>query len=156
MREAPVRCNVTTTPDTALSVRERFKYAFLLRPTATLISIGVIPTGIFALSLGEGASRAFTLIPGGSLVAHAFGLLLVIGGALSVTALARSDVFLELLGQIAIALGAGLYALGVYIGLGLNGLIAGSLSAVIASGAVAKVLAQTRVADELRRHNGNR
>ncbi len=124
----------------------RITEALQLRAMATTVSLGMIPTGVMALALGEGSSRAFTIIPGGSLIAHLFGALLALGGALVLLAILRSETFIEVVGLACIASGAALYAGGVYIGLGANGLIAGTLSGFIALGAFNRVTFLTRLA----------
>lgn len=111
-----------------------------LRPMATAISVGSIPLGIIAFSIGQGSSRAFTIIPGGGFFAHLLGLAFLLGGTTATWALVKGSYTLEAFGLIFIALGAGLYGGGVYIGLGFNGLVAGTMSSVIAIGAVGQII----------------
>lgn len=118
---------------------DRLMVALRMRAMATTMSLGSIPVGIMALALGDGASRAFTLIPGGALMAHAFGIFLILGGGLVVLAILKSDVSIETIGLACISAGAAVYSFGVYIGLGVNGLIAGTLSLLLALGSLLRI-----------------
>src|SRR5258708_4896323 len=100
----------------------------------------MVPIGAATIVLGDQASRAFTLIPGGGLIAHILGGLLALGGAVSVAGTLKMGSFTELLGQVFIAAGTFLYAGGVVIGLGLNGIIAGGAYLAIAIGSVGRVI----------------
>ena len=125
---------------------ERLKTAYVMRAMATVMSGGMIPVGVIGLAMGKDSSRAFSVISGGSLVAHAFGGLLALGGVFVLVGIARAEAFGEVMGLSLIAMGAALYAGGVYLGLGLNGLIAGSLAALISLGAASRVSFLLRLA----------
>lgn len=122
---------------------------FRVRPVATAVGVGMIPVGIIATALGEGASRAFTLIPIGHGVAHAMGLLLVVGGFLTVAGIVRRDATLEMAGVSFISAGTFIYGAGVIIGLGWNGAIAGGLALMIAVGTFGRVFLLVHAATKL-------
>ena len=127
-------------PPANLSLVKAFTFAFALRPLAVTVPAAMVPIGIATVALGDNASRAFTLIPGGSLIAHALGILLTVGGVLTLAGTLRMGTFVELLGLAFVAMGAFLYAAGVLIGLGENGIIAGGAYAAIAIGCLGRVV----------------
>jgi hypothetical protein len=129
-----------------------FKQEFASRPLSVVIPAMMIPVGTAAFILGQGASRAFTLIPGGELIAHTMGFLLALGGALAMLGTVRLGTLVELLGLVLIAAGATIYASGVILGLGWNGIIAGGAYAAIAIGCIGRVILLSSVAHRL--HNG--
>lgn len=118
---------------------------FRLRPLSVTVPVIMIPTGIMALILGEGASRAFTIIGGeggstGALIAHMMGLFLALGGALAILGTVRFGTLIELIGLMLVAAGAFIYAAGVVIGLGFNGVIAGGGFLSISLGCAGRVV----------------
>jgi hypothetical protein len=123
-----------------MSLYRSFKFAFALRPLAVTVPAAMVPIGIATLALGSEASRAFSLIPGGSLIAHVLGLLLFLGGVLTIAGTVRLGTFCELIGLVFVSTGSFLYAGGVIIGLGVNGLIAGGAYAAITVGCAGRVV----------------
>lgn len=134
-----------------ISVWRAFMDEYRHRPTVTAMILGMLPAGLFALYLGEGASRAFTVLSSGStdtaaLLAHVMGGLLAIGSILAMAGIVRLGVMVELLGVGLISSGTWFYGLGVIIGLGWNGAIAGTISLSYAVGSAGRVLALAREA----------
>jgi len=127
-------------PPAGMSLYRSFKFAFALRPLAVTVPAAMVPIGIATLALGSEASRAFSLIPGGSLIAHVLGLLLFLGGVLTIAGTVRLGTFCELIGLVFVSTGSFLYAGGVIIGLGVNGLIAGGAYAAITVGCAGRVV----------------
>lgn len=134
---------VTEEPQSAW---QRLKQSWLVKSMATSIPIVMIPVGICALVMGEDASRAFTLISGGQLVAHVFGLGLCVGGLLVVVGIMRAETFIEALGLIMLGSGSLLYSGGVILGLRENGLIAGGMALAIGIGALGRMYFLTSLA----------
>lgn len=129
-------------------IHQAFYAEFRIRPTATSLVVASVICGVWALILGEGASRAFTVIgggPGGSgaLIAHLMGAFLLIGGLISLAGSLRLGTLVELLGLVFASAGWFIYGGGVLIGLGANGLIAGSLALILAVGSAGRVLLLT-------------
>jgi hypothetical protein len=123
-----------------------------IRPVATSVVLASIHCGVCALILGEGASRAFTIIGGqggGALIAHLMGALLLLGGVLAVVGSLRLGSLVELLGLGLASAGLAIYGGGVLIGLGVNGLIAGSLALYVAGGVALRVLLLSATAKRL-------
>lgn len=121
------------------SAWKRVKQSWLVKSMATSIPILMIPVGICGLVMGENASRAFTLISGGEVVAHLFGFGLAIGGLLVVVGIMRAETFTEAIGLILLGCGALLYSAGVILGLKENGLIAGGMALAIGVGALGRM-----------------
>ena len=126
---------------TKLTWWERLIIAARLRSMATIIPAALIPVGIIGLAMGESSSRAFSELEAGPVLAHGFGALLAIGGALVVLGLGRSDAFVESIGLTLLSGGAFTYAVGVLLGLGWQGAIAGGLALSISAGALGRVFA---------------
>jgi hypothetical protein len=125
-----------------------------IRPMATSMTIASVVTGICALVLGPHASRAFTIIVGGrhgvdALIARGMGAFLAIGGLLVVAGVVRYGSFIELLGLGCMSAGAFIYGVGVLIGLGINGLIAGLFALGLSLGAALRVVLLAFVAKKL-------
>jgi hypothetical protein len=123
-----------------------------IRPTVTSMTFASILAGICALFLGEGASRAFTILAGeagGALIAHMMGGALFLGGVTTLAGVARLGSLVELLGLGLISGGAFVYAAAVLLGLGANGLIAGVLAAGLSVGTGLRVVLLLRAATQL-------
>ena len=125
-----------------------------IRPMATSMCISAIATGICALILGPGASRAFTIIAGqaggaDAVIARLMGLLLAAGGIMVIAGVVRYGSFIELLGLGSISAGSFIYAAAVLLGLGRNGLIAGLFALGLSLGAGLRVLLLAFIAKRL-------
>jgi hypothetical protein len=123
-----------------------------LRPMATSMTLAAIFVGVAALILGEGASKAFTIIGGphgGALIAHLMGALLAAGGVVTVAGVARLGSLAELFGLGLISAGAFIYGAGVLLGLGHQGLIAGGLALGLSVGAGLRVWLLSAAARQL-------
>ena len=125
-----------------------------IRPTVTSMTFAAIFVGVCAMVLGEGASRAFTILgghSGGALIAHVMGGALFLGGVATLAGVARLGSLVELLGLGLISGGAFVYAAAVFLGLGANGLIAGGLAAGLSVGTALRVVLLARAATQLYR-----
>lgn len=101
------------------------------QPTAVTLPLGMIFLGLSAMILGDHVSRAFTEIGGGSMI-RVMGSAMFVGGLLVGASILREDVFLEVMGLALTAFGATFFGIGVILGLGLQGLIAGGENLLIA------------------------
>jgi hypothetical protein len=101
------------------------------QPTAVTIPLGMIVLGLGAVVLGDHVSRAFTEIGGGWLI-RGMGVTWIIGGLLVGVSIVRDDVFLEVIGLLLTAFGATFFGIGVILGLGLQGFVAGGENLLIA------------------------
>lgn len=87
--------------------------------------------GLTATILGDQVSRAFTDIAGG-VVIRGIGSAFVIGGVFAVVSVLRSDRSLEVIGYVFTALGCALFGAGAVLGLGLLGVMSGSVNIAVA------------------------
>lgn len=102
----------------------RLRTAWVTKPTAVTVPLAMIPIGVAALILGEDASRAFANIGGGTVIRF-MGAVMLAGGISVLAAILRDDALYELVGLVLAALGAAIYGIGVILGLGTHGVIAG-------------------------------
>jgi len=111
--------------------------------------------GPLATVAGHRVSSAFTIIGAGYL-ANAMGVIMIIGGGAALAGLIQRNHTAEGIGLVTMAVASALYALGVLLGLGFAGQVAGSLAiaaAVSMSAAAFNILsdAHTRaLAEEVR------
>jgi hypothetical protein len=108
------------------------------RPTATALPLTLIAAGIVAVVLGSHASKAFDNL-GGALLVRFLGVVLLLGGLVVVTGIIRSDPALEPIGLTLIAAGLAFYGVGVALGLGTQGLIAGLIAVGSAVGFLGRI-----------------
>lgn len=117
----------------------RIKAAYLLRPMVISVSGLMVPLGLAVILLGERASRAFTVL-GGDSPAKLIGVAMLIGGTLLLAGTFAASTFMELIGASFAATGLIIYSGGCYLGLGINGVISGTLAASVAIGFVGRIL----------------
>jgi hypothetical protein len=123
-----------------------------IRPTVSCMVFASIVAGTSALVLGSAASRAFTVIGGqgaDAYIARFMGAAFLIGGILAMTGVTRQKLFIEMLGLGLIAGGAFIYASALFVGLGLNGLIAGTFALGLCVGTALRIRLLTRAARRL-------
>jgi len=92
--------------------------------TPVVLPATLVVVGGCALVLGSGVSKAFTTL-GGNVTPRIMGVLLVVGGLLTVSSIVRASPLREVLGLTLAVFGAAIYAAAVIIGLGTQGLVAG-------------------------------
>jgi hypothetical protein len=103
---------------------KRMKRALQAKPTAVVLPLGLIPIGIAAVILGDGASKAFDNLGGGVLI-RLMGLVMVAGGVCVSLGIIKDDSVYEVIGLTLAALGAAIYGVGVILGLRSQGIVAG-------------------------------
>ena len=113
------------------SPAQSLRQAWMVRPMAITLPLGMIPIGIAAIILGDNASRAFTEL-GGAAMIRVMGVAMLTGGLLVAAGIVRNDALLEVVGLALAAFGATVYGIGVLLGLGLNGLVTGPENLIIA------------------------
>jgi len=94
------------------------------KPTAVTVPLVMIPIGVAALILGENVSKAFTNLGGGAAI-RIVGAAMLLGGSLVAVGIVRNDAFTEAIGLALATFGAGWYGIGVILGLGVQGIVAG-------------------------------
>jgi hypothetical protein len=123
-----------------------------IRPTVTSMIFASIVAGVGAVILGAGASRAFTVISSegtDQYIARGMGVLMVTGGLLALAGVTRKGLLVEMFGLGLISGGMFIYAAALFLGLGLNGFIAGTLSLGLSVGTSLRIRLLTRAARQL-------
>lgn len=127
---------------------QRLRLAWVDRPyTVVLAAVLVIP-GALAVIYGDDVSRALATIAADT-VSRAMGAALLAGGITTIIGIARGRSLVEVIGLSLLALGCGIYGLGVLLGLGFAGAVAGSGFLAIALAAVRRVVTLATVAPKV-------
>lgn len=108
--------------------------------------------GILALIYGDGVSRALSIIVADD-ISRGMGAALLIGSVLVLFGTLRREPIVEVSGLVFLVMGCSIYGLGVLLGLGLAGMVAGPGFLAIALGTAFRVMnftAATRTASKPR------
>ena len=132
------------------SIRRQLQSAWVHRPYTVVLAVVLVFPGALAIVYGDEVSQALSNIAAGS-ISRLMGALLVVGSALTLTGIARNRTLTETLGLTVTAIGCALYGLGVILGLGLHGAVAGSGFLAIAAGTIRRVITLAAVAREVDR-----
>ena len=132
---------------------QRLRLAWVDRPyTVVLAAVLVIP-GALAVIYGDDVSRALATIAANT-VSRAMGVALLTGGITTITGIGRGRSLVEVIGLSLLAVGCGIYGLGVLLGLGFAGAVAGSGFLAIALATVRRVVTLAAVAPKAEDHVG--
>lgn len=127
---------------------QRLRLAWVDRPyTVVLAAVLVIP-GALAVIYGDDVSRALATIAADT-VSRGMGAALLAGGITTIVGIARGRSLVEVIGLSLLAVGCGIYGLGVLLGLGFAGAVAGSGFLAIALAAVRRVVTLAAVAPKV-------
>ena len=124
---------------------QRLRLAWVDRPyTVVLAAVLAIP-GALAVIYGDDVSRALATIAADT-VSRGMGAALLAGGITTIVGIARGRSLVEVIGLSLLAVGCGIYGLGVFLGLGFAGAVAGSGFLAIALATVRRVVTLAAVA----------
>ncbi|HEV7453233.1 MAG TPA: hypothetical protein VGO16_17995 [Pseudonocardiaceae bacterium] len=124
---------------------QRLQLAWVDRPyTVVLAAVLAIP-GALAVIYGDEVSRALATIAADT-VSRGMGAALLAGGVTTIVGIARGSTLAEVIGLSLLAVGCGIYGLGVILGLGFAGAVAGSGFLAVALATVRRVVTLTAVA----------
>lgn len=127
---------------------QRLRSAWVDRPyTVVLAAVLVIP-GALAVIYGDDVSRALATIAADT-VSRGMGAALLAGGITTIIGIARGRSLVEVIGLALLAVGCGIYGLGVLLGLGFAGAVAGSGFLAIALATVRRVVTLAAVAPKV-------
>jgi hypothetical protein len=104
---------------------QRLHRAWKAKPLAITLVFALVPVGVIVLVFGDSADWAFATIGGGGIIIRYMGILMILGGAFVAYSVIRKDAFYEVLGLTFAALGTAVYGVGILLGFGAEGLIAG-------------------------------
>ncbi len=136
--------------DAAPAIWQRLQSAWVHRPYTVVIAVVLVVPGALAIVYGDAVSQALSNIAAGT-ISRLMGTLLVVGSALTLTGIARNRALTETLGLTVTAIGCAIYGLGVILGLGLHGAVAGSGFLAIAAATIRRVITLAAVAREVDR-----
>lgn len=105
-------------------VRARFACAWAVQPYSLTIACVLTPVGALALVTGDRVSSALSIL-GAGIVSRVMGAFLLAGGALMLAGVARRSATAHAMGLVLLSAGTGIYGLGVILGLGWAGCVAG-------------------------------
>lgn len=117
-------------------------------PLATWVPGALIPIGLLTAIFGAQMSRALEIL-GLSIMPHMIGGLMCVGGVLAVRGLRRGHRGVETAGLSVAACGCAVYGLGVLLGLGLGGTIAGGMYLALAGAFVSRTVRILKAARDL-------
>jgi hypothetical protein len=137
------------TRGTTLAIQQ-LQSAWVHRPYTIVLAVVLLIPGALAIVYGDEVSQALSNIAAGT-ISRLMGALLVVGSALTLTGIARNRALTETLGLTVTAIGCAIYGLGVILGLGLHGAVAGSGFLAIAAATIRRVITLAAVAREVDR-----
>ena len=126
---------------------QRLQFAWVHRPYTVVIAVVLLFPGVLAIVYGDAVSAALSKIAADN-ISRLMGILLVVGPILTLVGIARNRALAETLGLTVIALGCAIYGLGVILGLGLQGAVAGSGFLAIAAATIRRVITLAAVVPE--------
>jgi len=123
---------------------------WVYRPYTLVLSLMLLVPGVLAIVYGDEVSAALSKIAADS-ISRLMGILLVAGSTLTLVGIARGRTLTETLGLTVTAIGCAIYGLGVILGFGLQGAVAGSGFLAIAAATILRVITLAAVAREVDR-----
>ncbi|MDQ2882091.1 MAG: hypothetical protein M3Y48_12935 [Actinomycetota bacterium] len=135
---------------TTTSAISQLQSAWVHRPYTVVLAVVLLVPGALAIVYGDAVSQALSNIAAGT-ISRMMGTLLVVGSSLTLLGIARNTALTETLGLTVTAIGCAIYGLGVILGLGLHGAVAGSGFLAIAAGTIRRVITLAAVAREVDR-----
>lgn len=115
----------------------------------TLVFAFVLPIpGALAIIYGDDVSRALNTISAGVL-SRVIGIALLVGAMATVTGLARGVSLYEAAGLTLMSGACTIYGVGVILGLGLGGMVAGPMALAVALAMILRVVSLTTIAREV-------
>jgi hypothetical protein len=98
------------------------------KPFSLFLSVAAVLVGVTAAILGSEVSKAITNVLDGEPIPHVWGALLAAAGATTLLGIARATWLGEYVGLQLMAFALLFYSVCCYIGLGLGGIVSGSLA----------------------------
>ncbi|PZS19021.1 MAG: hypothetical protein DLM60_10865 [Pseudonocardiales bacterium] len=135
---------------TTSAICQQLQSAWVHRPYTVVLAVVLLVPGALAIVYGDEVSQALSNIAAG-MISRMMGTLLVVGSTLTLLGIARNRALTETLGLTVTAIGCAIYGLGVILGLGLHGAVAGSGFLAIAAGTIRRVITLAAVAREVDR-----
>lgn len=126
-------------------------------PFATNLSLISVPIGVIALVIGPDVSRAFTDVFGRPEPVYVWGVVLLVGGLNVAHGIIKNVPSRERGGLFVLAAAYGFYGVCVLVGLGVGGVVAGTIAVTLAVSALQRarvILTNARLVAEARQADG--
>ena len=121
---------------------ESWKY----RPYVTAFPIGLIPVGVLAILFGDKVSAALGNLAANS-ISRGMGFALFTGGLITLLGILSHRALSVTLGMSIMAFGLGIYGVGVILGLGLAGMVAGPIALIASIATIRQVVTLAQMAE---------
>ena len=105
----------------------RLREAWDERPDSVTAPVLWVFPGLVAIILGDGVSKAFENLGSGTSI-RILGVALVVGGLTVLVGILRKDTSIEMIGLLVTVFGSMIYGVGVVMGLGWQGIMAGGFA----------------------------
>jgi hypothetical protein len=117
-----------TAPEVRLA-GQRFVESWKYRPYITAFAVGLIPVGVLAIIYGDKVSAALGNLAANS-ISRGMGFALFTGGLITLLGITSHRALTLTVGMGIMAFGLGIYGVGVILGLGLAGMVAGPIALI--------------------------
>jgi len=118
---------------------QRLVEAWRFRPYITAFAFGLTPVGVVAIIYGDRVSKALGNLAANS-VSRGVGFALFTGGIITILGILSHRALSQTIGMAFLAVGLGIYGVGVLLGLGLGGLIAGPIALLACVATVRRII----------------
>ena len=118
---------------------QRLVEAWRFRPYITAFAIGLIPVGVLAIIYGDRVSKALGNLAA-NFVSRGVGFALFTGCIITLLGILSHRALMQTIGMAFLAVGLGIYGVGVILGLGLGGMIAGPIALLACAATVRRII----------------
>jgi len=118
---------------------QRLVEAWRFRPYITAFAVGLIPAGVLAIIYGDKVSKALGNLAA-DVVSRGMGFALFTGGIVTFLGIVTHRALTQTIGMSFLALGLGVYGVGVVLGLGLGGMVAGPIALLACAATVRRII----------------
>ncbi len=125
---------------------QRFVESWKYRPYITAFAVGLIPVGVLAIIFGDKVSAALGNLAANS-ITRGMGFALFTGGLITLLGITSHRALTLTVGMGVMAFGLSLYGVGVVLGLGLAGMVAGPISLIAAIATIRQVVTLVQLAE---------
>jgi hypothetical protein len=116
------------------------------RPYVTTFAVGLIPVGVLAILFGDKVSAALGNLAANT-ISRGMGFALFTGGLITLLGILSHRTLSVTLGMSLMALGLGIYGVGVVLGLGLAGMVAGPIALIATIATIRQVVTLAQIAE---------
>lgn len=125
---------------------QRLVESWKFRPYLTVFAVGLIPVGVLAIIFGDKVSAALGNLAANT-ITRGMGFALFTGGLITLLGILSRRSLSVALGMGLMALGFGIYGIGVILGLGLGGMVAGPLALMAAVATIRQAVTMAQVTE---------